>query len=128
MKRAFRTLALVLAAAIVLALVFHDPVLAGLGSYLVHADTPEKADIALVLAGDSEGERDREHLHRPDPEDDESGSHRRGQRDSGDEIIRKRRWIEGCPVKPGCGSSQHPRIVGNRHRPSQHDPSMELLG
>jgi len=56
-KRAFRTLALVLAAAIVLALVFHNAVLAGLGSYLVHADAPEKADIALVRAGDSEGNR-----------------------------------------------------------------------
>jgi uncharacterized SAM-binding protein YcdF (DUF218 family) len=56
-KRAFRTLALVLAAALVLVLIFHHALLTGLGSYLVHADAPEKADIALVLAGDSEGNR-----------------------------------------------------------------------
>jgi len=55
--RAFRILALVLAAAVILGLVFHDTVLAGLGSYLVKADPPEKADIALVLAGDSGGNR-----------------------------------------------------------------------
>lgn len=57
MKRAFRVLALVLVAAVVLAIVFHNAVLAGLGSYLVKADPPEKADIALVLAGDGEGNR-----------------------------------------------------------------------
>ena len=57
MKRAFRILALVLAVAVVLALVFHNAVLAGLGSYLVKSETPEKADIALVLAGDGEGNR-----------------------------------------------------------------------
>jgi uncharacterized SAM-binding protein YcdF (DUF218 family) len=56
-KRALRILALVLVAAIVLGLVFHNAVLAGLGSYLVKADTPEKADIALVLAGDAAGNR-----------------------------------------------------------------------
>ncbi len=57
MKRAFRILALVLVAAVVLAIVFHNAVLAGLGSYLVKAGPPEKADIALVLAGDGEGNR-----------------------------------------------------------------------
>ncbi|MCU1339219.1 MAG: hypothetical protein JWO19_4800, partial [Bryobacterales bacterium] len=57
MKRAIRILALVLAAVIVLGLIFHNAVLAGLGSYLVRADAPEKADIALVLAGDAEGNR-----------------------------------------------------------------------
>jgi uncharacterized SAM-binding protein YcdF (DUF218 family) len=56
-KRFFRILALVLAAVVLLALVFHNAVLAGLGSYLVKADTPQKADIALVLAGDAEGNR-----------------------------------------------------------------------
>jgi uncharacterized SAM-binding protein YcdF (DUF218 family) len=56
-KRALRILPLVLAAIIVLALIFHNAVLAGLGSYLVKADAPEKADIALVLAGDSAGNR-----------------------------------------------------------------------
>jgi uncharacterized SAM-binding protein YcdF (DUF218 family) len=56
-KRAFRTLALILAILVLLGLVFHNALLAGLGSYLVKADSPEKADIALVLAGDSEGNR-----------------------------------------------------------------------
>ena len=50
MKRAFRILATVLLAVLVLGLIFHSAVLAGLGSYLVKADAPEKADIALVLA------------------------------------------------------------------------------
>ena len=57
MKRAFRILVLVLVAAIVLALVFHNAVLGAMGSYLVNAGPPEKADIALVLAGDGEGNR-----------------------------------------------------------------------
>jgi uncharacterized SAM-binding protein YcdF (DUF218 family) len=56
-KRAFRILASVLLAVLVLGLIFHNAVLAGLGSYLVKADAPEKADIALVLAGDAEGNR-----------------------------------------------------------------------
>src|SRR5579864_44790 len=55
--RAFRILAVVLVAAAVLALVFHNSLLAALGSYLVKADAPEKADIALVLAGDGGGNR-----------------------------------------------------------------------
>jgi uncharacterized SAM-binding protein YcdF (DUF218 family) len=55
--RAFRILALVLVAAVVLGILFHNVVLAGLGSYLVKADPPEKADIALVLAGDGNGNR-----------------------------------------------------------------------
>ena len=57
MKRAFRILALVLVAIVVLGLIFRNAVLAGLGSYLVKAEAPEKADIALVLAGDSNGNR-----------------------------------------------------------------------
>ena len=57
MKRALRTLALALAAAVVLGLIFHNAVLAGLGSYLVQAGAPEKTDIALVLAGDTNGNR-----------------------------------------------------------------------
>lgn len=57
MKRAFRILALVVAAVIVFALVFHNAVLAELGSFLVKADAPQQADIAVVLAGDSEGNR-----------------------------------------------------------------------
>jgi len=38
-------------------LVFHNAVLGGLGSYLVKAEAPQKADIALVLAGDGDGNR-----------------------------------------------------------------------
>jgi len=56
-KRAFRILALVLAAILVLGLIFHNAVLTALGSYLVKAEAPQKADIALVLAGDSTGNR-----------------------------------------------------------------------
>jgi uncharacterized SAM-binding protein YcdF (DUF218 family) len=56
-KRALRIVALVLAAAIVLGLIFHNAVLTAMGSYLVKAEAPEKADIALVLAGDAEGNR-----------------------------------------------------------------------
>ncbi len=55
--RALRFLTLVLAVAIILGFIFHNAILAGLGSYLVKADPPEKADIALVLAGDGEGNR-----------------------------------------------------------------------
>jgi uncharacterized SAM-binding protein YcdF (DUF218 family) len=44
-------------AVVVLALIFHNAVLAALGAYLVKAGPPEKADIALVLAGDGEGNR-----------------------------------------------------------------------
>ena len=57
MKRAFRILALVLAASVVLGLIFHNAVLGAMGAYLVNAGPPEKADIALVLAGDGEGNR-----------------------------------------------------------------------
>jgi len=56
-KRAFRILALVLAASVVLGLIFHNAVLGAMGAYLVNAGPPEKADIALVLAGDGEGNR-----------------------------------------------------------------------
>jgi len=56
-KSAFRTVALALLAVLVLALVFHNAILAGLDSFLVKAEAPEKADIALVLAGDGEGNR-----------------------------------------------------------------------
>lgn len=56
-KRLFRILALVLVAVLVLGLIFRKTILAELGSYLVKADLPEKADIALVLAGDGDGNR-----------------------------------------------------------------------
>jgi uncharacterized SAM-binding protein YcdF (DUF218 family) len=55
--RIIRILALVLAAVVLLGLIFHNAVLAAMGSYLVKADSPQKADIALVLAGDVEGNR-----------------------------------------------------------------------
>ena len=48
---------LVLVAIVVLGLLFRNTILAALGSYLVKADAPEKADIGLVLAGDGEGNR-----------------------------------------------------------------------
>ena len=47
------------AAALVLLalLVFHSAILGAIGDYLVQAGPPQKADIALVLAGDSTGQR-----------------------------------------------------------------------
>jgi len=56
-KRFLRSQALVLVCLVLLGLIFHNALLAGLGSYLVKDQAPEKADIALVLAGDSEGNR-----------------------------------------------------------------------
>jgi len=56
-NRTARILLLVLVAIVVLGLVFRNTILAALGSYLIKADAPEKADIALVLAGDGEGNR-----------------------------------------------------------------------
>jgi uncharacterized SAM-binding protein YcdF (DUF218 family) len=43
--------------ALVLALLFHNPILTSVGSYLVRSVPPEKADIAVVLAGDIDGNR-----------------------------------------------------------------------
>jgi uncharacterized SAM-binding protein YcdF (DUF218 family) len=37
--------------------VFHTAILRGLGDYLVRSEAPQKADIAVVLAGDSAGNR-----------------------------------------------------------------------
>jgi uncharacterized SAM-binding protein YcdF (DUF218 family) len=56
-RRVFRSLALVLACIVFLGLIFHNAILAGLGSFLVKDEAPQKADIALVLAGDAEGNR-----------------------------------------------------------------------
>ena len=56
-KRVLRTLALILAIVVILGLVFRHAILTAMGSYLVKSDVPEKADIALVLAGDSAGNR-----------------------------------------------------------------------
>ena len=49
--------ALALAVVVVLALIFHSAILAALGSYLVKAGPPQKADLIVVLAGDSTGHR-----------------------------------------------------------------------
>jgi len=49
---------LILAAVLLLLLViFHAPVLTGLGNFLVKAGPPQKADIIVVLAGDGFGHR-----------------------------------------------------------------------
>ncbi len=53
MKRA----ALALAVVVALALIFHTAVLTALGSYLVKAAPPQKADAIVVLAGDATGHR-----------------------------------------------------------------------
>ena len=57
MKRILRATALILAAAVMLLVLFHSQVLAALGNYLVKADPPQKADIIVVLAGDGFGHR-----------------------------------------------------------------------
>jgi uncharacterized SAM-binding protein YcdF (DUF218 family) len=49
--------ALVLAVLALLFLLFHAPILTALGSYLVKAGPPEKADVIVVLAGDGFGRR-----------------------------------------------------------------------
>jgi uncharacterized SAM-binding protein YcdF (DUF218 family) len=46
-----------LAAVVILAIALRVQILTGLGSYLVNSSPPEKADAALVLAGDSAGNR-----------------------------------------------------------------------
>lgn len=56
-KRTFRATSLALAAIVVLLLLFHTAVLTALGSYLVKAGPPEKADVIVVLAGDGFGRR-----------------------------------------------------------------------
>jgi uncharacterized SAM-binding protein YcdF (DUF218 family) len=56
-KRGSRSLALAAAALLFLAGVFHNRLLSAVGSYLVKADAPGPADIGLVLAGDSFGNR-----------------------------------------------------------------------
>jgi uncharacterized SAM-binding protein YcdF (DUF218 family) len=42
---------------LVLGLILYQPLLAAIGSYLVHAQPPTKADIAVVLSGDGRGNR-----------------------------------------------------------------------
>ncbi len=57
MNRKLRILALGLACLLVLSILFRTIILAALGSYLVHSGPPQKADIAVVLGGDSYGNR-----------------------------------------------------------------------
>ena len=52
-----RAAALTVAAVAVLLALFHAQILTALGTYLVHAGPPEKADIILVLGGDGFGKR-----------------------------------------------------------------------
>jgi len=57
LNRPTRILLLLFIAVVFLGIIFHNAVLAEMGSYLINADPPEKADIAVVLAGDGEGNR-----------------------------------------------------------------------
>ena len=57
MKRIFRAALVILALAVALLVLFHTPVLAALGNFLVKAGPPQKADVVLVLAGDGFGRR-----------------------------------------------------------------------
>ena len=52
-----RKLALILIALVLAVVFFHARILSGMGAYLVHAEPPKQADIALVLAGDPLGNR-----------------------------------------------------------------------
>jgi len=55
--RVLRILVLALVAIAILGFIFRNAILTELGSYLIKADPAEKADIALVLAGDGDGNR-----------------------------------------------------------------------
>lgn len=57
MKRATRSLLLGVAGVAAAVILFHVQILTALGGYLEKSQAPEKADIALVLAGDSRGNR-----------------------------------------------------------------------
>jgi uncharacterized SAM-binding protein YcdF (DUF218 family) len=52
-----RTWLLALAGVLAFCILFHAPILGAFGAFLVKAGPPQKADIALVLAGDSFGLR-----------------------------------------------------------------------
>jgi uncharacterized SAM-binding protein YcdF (DUF218 family) len=56
-RRPGRRFWLVLLGLAVVLLAFHAPILRGLGTYLIDADEPAPADVAVVLAGDMTGER-----------------------------------------------------------------------
>src|ERR1700761_5338999 len=55
--RKFRTLFFIIVAATIVAFLFRTQILTALGSFLVKADPPQKADLIVVLAGDSFGNR-----------------------------------------------------------------------
>lgn len=57
MARKLRILALVCVILAALGLVFHQRILGAVGSYLIQAEPPERADVAVVLAGDGRGSR-----------------------------------------------------------------------
>jgi uncharacterized SAM-binding protein YcdF (DUF218 family) len=57
MKIRWRGVWTIVAVAVVIAGLAHERVLGAMGSFLVQASPPEKADIAVVLAGDSFGNR-----------------------------------------------------------------------
>jgi len=57
MKLALRIVAAVVVASFTAAYLFHNAILAGVGEYLVRDQAPEKADLAIVLAGDGSGHR-----------------------------------------------------------------------
>jgi uncharacterized SAM-binding protein YcdF (DUF218 family) len=56
-SRLFRNLLLAAAALAVAGFLFRETAFAAMGSYLVLAEEPRKADLALVLGGDSSGNR-----------------------------------------------------------------------
>jgi uncharacterized SAM-binding protein YcdF (DUF218 family) len=56
-RRRGRAWWLAAAAILLLALIFHRVILAAIGSYLVQAASPERADLVVVLGGDSYGDR-----------------------------------------------------------------------
>ncbi len=57
MRRRFAYFWLALASLVVLAGIFHAAILNSLGSYLVQSGPPQRADVVIVLAGDSLGNR-----------------------------------------------------------------------
>lgn len=57
MRTGRRRIWLILLVLVLLLVLFHSPILSGLGNYLIDADQPVRADVAVVLAGDMTGER-----------------------------------------------------------------------
>jgi uncharacterized SAM-binding protein YcdF (DUF218 family) len=52
-----RKLVLILTLAVLAGILFHSQIFGALGAYLVRQDQPKQADVALVLAGDTTGNR-----------------------------------------------------------------------